>query len=203
MRKFVFLIMLLLCLNYVYASSKAYATIEIKVINRAPEISSLAFVPNEAYYDSTLECLPVIKDETPDTVKVDYMWYKNGILMENEGNKFSGFEDNDEITCEAIPIDSYGLKGEMKSVKTKILQSNIQVRILKPMLNTAGIGVNAKELQENTNIGAITGMVTGKNTGANSGLTLLFLLVLFAILLTGINIFGVLMHYSKKKKQSF
>jgi hypothetical protein len=173
-------------------TSVQYGTIKLTIENRPPVITSLTILPSEPYFDSVLECVAEIEDETPDTVAVDYKWYKNGILQDVTSGKFQG-QDNDEITCIATPTDALGLTGESKAADTKILPSPFHVKIMKPALGIMGIDANAEELTKGTSMSAVTGMVVGRGS---SEITLVFLLGIFALILVLLN--SILL-FSRKK----
>ncbi len=204
MRKQVSLLILLLSLIAVFeiaiAEQVQYAKINIEVINRPPSIKSLSILPDEPYYDSVLECNAIVDDEQPKEVSFEYTWYKNDVLLEDKTGKLDNLNDNDRIKCEALPIDKYGEKGETKIAEITILPSPIRVKIIKPILNIAGVKINAKELKESTEMSAITGMVTGSN--GNSQITLFFLLGIFAVILIILNLFGLIMAAKRKKLKS-
>ena len=123
------------------------------------------------------------------------MFNRNNVLLEDKTKTFSGFNDNDNITCIATPNDIYGAKGEAKKAQTMISESSITVRIMKPLLNIVGVNANAKQLNSGTNLNAITGMVTGQNE--DSGITLIFLLGIFLIILGAINVIFLFRHSNK------
>ena len=204
MRKSVSLLILLLSLivlsEIATAEQVQYAKINIEVINRPPNIKSLFILPDEPYYDSVLECNAIVDDEQPREVSFEYKWYKNDVLLEEKTGKLAKLNDNDRIKCEALPIDKYGEKGEIKTAEITILPSPIRVKIIKPILNMAGVKINAKELKESTEMSAITGMVTGSN--GNSQITLFFLLGIFAVILIILNLFGLIMAAKRKKIKS-
>jgi hypothetical protein len=185
-------------LPIVQAATIQYGEIRLTVENRPPRILSLIINPPEAYYDSVLKCDAIIDDEKPGTVDLKYKWYKNDVLLENDKSTLTGLKDNDKIRCEGTPTDENGALGETKSAETNILSSPVRVKIIKPILNAAGIAVSARDLVENTGVAAITGMVTGNKQG--SGITLLFLLGIFALILVGLNLVGVIIYLKRRFK---
>ena len=197
MRKFALLLILLIVSQISLAATVQYANISVTVLNRPPEIMSITILPEEAYYDSVLECVAEVSDEVPEKVSLEYRWHKNGELLGEEGKKLKDVKDNDEIRCEATPIDMHGEKGEMKSAEIKIFPMPVGIKVIKPVLNFVGVETSARELQQSISMNAVTGMVTGGGAG-NSGITVLFLLGIFAIILIGINIAGLVIAMKRK-----
>jgi hypothetical protein len=200
MRILALLLILLLSISFASATTSQYATIKVVIINRPPEISTISISPNEAYYDSTLTCNATIDDELPDKVTLNYNWYKNNKLLQEKSKTLTGVNENDVIKCEATPTDVEGAIGKTKSAETTILKSPVRVKLVKPILSAVGIQVSVKDLKEGTSISAVTGMVTGYRK--NSSITLIFLLGIFALILIGLNLFGFVMAFKRKKVKS-
>ncbi len=198
MRKLAVLLILLLILNFTMASDVQYGKINLTVVNRPPSINSLSILPEQPYYDSVLECKAVIDDETPEKVSLEYKWYSNGVLLEASTGELIGMKDNNLIRCEATPTDTEGEKGETKIAEIKILESPARVKIIKPLMNMAGINVSVQELKEETAMSALTGMVTGRTNYSN--IAVLFFLSIFALILIGLNMFGLVIGKRKKPK---
>lgn len=198
MRKYILLLILLLSLQLVTAASVQYGEIKLTVLNRPPIIKTIKILPEEPHYDSVLECFTEVNDETPETIVYEYEWYKDDILLEEKSNTLAEVHDNDIIRCSVILIDDFGESSKKKTAETIILTSPVRVRIIKPVLNLAGIEISAKEVKESTSMNAITGMVTGQRE--TSGITLIFVLGIFMFILVLINTVGLTIRIKRKIK---
>lgn len=89
--------------------------ISLNIINRPPLITDIRFNPETAFEDSTLECIATVNDEDPEETKLIYKWYMNNELVEITDNHLTGFNANDLVICEVIPVDIEGVRGEAKS----------------------------------------------------------------------------------------
>ena len=198
MRKYILLLILLLSLQLVTAATVQYGEIKLFVQNRPPIIKTINILPDEPHYDSVLECFTEIDDENPETVSFEYVWYKNNVLLNEKSNQLSDVNDNDLVKCSVTLTDDLGVVSEKKTAETIILTSPIRVRIIKPVLNMAGIAISAKEVKESTSMNAITGMVTGQRE--TSGVTLIFVLGIFIFILILINAVGLTIRINRKIK---
>ena len=200
MRKYILLLILLLSLQLVTAATVQYGEIKLFVQNRPPIIKTIEILPEEPHYDSILECFTEIDDEDPETVSFEYVWYKNDVLLNEQSSTLSDVTDDDVIKCSVTLTDDLGLEGDTKTAETIILASPIRVRIIKPVLNMAGIEISAKDIKESTSMNAITGMVTGQRE--TSGITLIFVLGIFMFILVLINAVGLTISIGRKRFKS-
>ncbi len=198
MRKYIILLILLLSLQLVTAASVQYGEIKLYVQNRPPIIKTIKILPEEPYYDSVLECFIEIDDENPETLTYEYEWYKNDLLIDEKSNKLANVDDNDVVRCLVVVTDDFGESSEKKTAQTVILESPVRVRLIKPVLNMAGIDITAKEIKESTSMNAVTGMVTGNRE--TSPITLFFTLGIFLFILILINAIGLTIRYTRKIK---
>jgi hypothetical protein len=183
MRKVASILIFLLMISQISASVVVYGTIKINVMNRPPRIVSLKIIPETAYYDSTISCIPSIDDETPETVSMDYTWKINSVKQENRKNSLSEFDENDTVECTALATDETGLISEPVTSKIIIYPAPANIVFVKSLVSLAGFKSETSEIVAGANL--ITGMVAGNKSG---GLDLLPLIVLTAVMLL-MNIF--------------
>lgn len=191
-------LLLILLIPCVLADNVQYAEIRFEVINRPPRITKLSFIPEDPYYDAILKCSPEIDDESPDTVSYFYSWYVNGNLVKQNSAFLADFSDNDIIRCESTPVDKHGEMGETKIIEVRILPSPVRVKFLKPVLNTVGVDVSAKELGVSTSMSAVTGMVTGQG---GSSITVFFFLAILLLIILALNLTGLLIRKIRSPTQ--
>lgn len=78
--------------------------------NRLPVVNSINMLPDPAYMNSTLDCVTDTTDADDDIVVVEYRWWRNSTLIQNQTAQTlssGNFNINDTITCEATPYDGY------------------------------------------------------------------------------------------------
>ncbi len=197
---FIFLILLFILIfsPSILASNLQYGEIKFTVINSPPIVKSIAFSTEKPYSDTTLRCFPEIYDESPNDVSIEYLWYINGERKENNKKEISGFKESDLVRCEILLIDIHGEKGDTKSAEIKILETPIQVKIIKHLVNLVDKKASIQEVKESIEMPAITGSVIGGSN--NPTVSILISIILFLTLLIGLNSFIVITKLRKKLK---
>lgn len=183
MKKWLFILIFLILVTAVHAEVQDTAIVTINIINQPPRITALSFSPIPAYEDSVLECKPDIVDEAPDNVEVEYKWYNNGVYFA-DAKKVDGFEEDDQLTCVAKPVDSLGLEGETVVRTIRIQKTPFATKAVMFVMGTLGVESNAQNtlaLQQQ-GLGSITGYVVSEMTIASSLMPLLLFLILLIVL---------------------
>lgn len=180
--------------------SIAKAEVSLGIINQPPAIAMININPEQAYSDSKLRCEVQVIDESADEVLVEYRWYKNSIMLEEKTNELSGFEEQDQITCQATPIDKFGLRGNSKTKTIQIKETTFATKATMFMLNTIGLETTTSEIVilQQQGMASVTGYVIGEVSASTSYIPLLLFLVI-VLLLVNLNIF---MRYKIKQRMN-
>lgn len=95
------------------ANAGIYGYVRITILASPPSIASIMITPQEAYYDSILNCEIELRGNNLSDAVLSYKWYVND---EFRGTKkqLTGFNVGDKVLCEAAVYDSLG-RGETKS----------------------------------------------------------------------------------------
>ena len=88
------------------ATSKAYATVSITVINPPPEITDVSF-SSDVVEGKEVGCEAEFFDNIPETVVLEKEWYVNDEFV-FVGESFSGFFEGDIVECLVTATDGYG-----------------------------------------------------------------------------------------------
>jgi len=78
------------------------------VLNTAPEVTSVALSPSDAYTDDTLTALVSTTDADGDSVSLIYSWTVGGTVVYSGGSALDGdlyFDKEDEVAVSATPSD--------------------------------------------------------------------------------------------------
>ena len=186
MGKFIsLLIIFILSATLVSAESAVSGKVTIKIINRPPDISKIWITPDPAYPDSRIQCNTEASDELPDKVSYTYSWYRNDVLLPQKTPSIENMEADDEIRCEAVPLDIEGKAGEMKSASVKIQDMPLQVKLIKPALNTLGIKASTQDILKTASFSSITGNVVGAGSHGSSSI---LLMLIFIMVIVNINL---------------
>jgi hypothetical protein len=180
------LIVFILYLNISLATTTAIGKVRINILNSPPIIQKMQIIPEELYPDSIAECTADVMDELPLEVKYYYRWYKNDVLLKENSKNLQNFNENDKITCKIIPEDLHGVKGLVKNISANIKEIPVQVKIMKPVLNSVGIETTTAELLKQTSMKSITGNVIGTTDAASSSLILL--IIIFFLIIINLNL---------------
>jgi hypothetical protein len=172
----------------------AQAIVIVNIINNPPQITSISFSPSKAYSDSILTCLPEVQDEAPQYVTYIFSWYKNSeLLLAENSASLSGFAEDNQITCEAIPLDVIDQRGPAFSATIKIQKTPFVAKAELVTLSLLGIKTTTAELLElnKQGIGSLTGYVASEIGSAPTQASYVGLLaaIILLILLIDLNIF--------------
>lgn len=179
--------------NKTIAPAVAYAHVYVYIINNPPKILDLSFAPAIAYSDSIVSCIPTVQDEAPEYVTYNFRWYRNGELIPAQTKStLSGFGENDQITCEAVPIDSANQSGAAFSKSLTIQKTPLMAKAELLAFSAMGAKADTEKVLELNQQGltAVTGYVISES-GSGSQLPVFGLLfaLLLLLLLVDINIF--------------
>ena len=176
------------------STATAQAIVMVNIINNPPMITSISFSPIVAYSDSILTCLPTVQDEAPQYVTYIFRWYSNGELLPADNQaSLSGFGEDSQITCEAIPIDVISQRGPAFSGTIKIQKTPLIAKAELATLSTIGIKTSTAKLLElnQQGIGSLTGYVVSEigSTPNQSPYAGLLVALIILILLIDLNVF--------------
>ena len=158
----------------------------IEVINNPPEITSLSIL--EPYKDTNLNCEAKFKDEK-DTITLNYKWYKNNELIENQNTNILSqefFNKDDIIKCSVLPYDNVQY-GEEKNITVQILPISLRTKAQKVFLNLlTEEEITSKDIKSNSITGlAITNIKSNPTSLLNN---IIYFLLIILFLLTLINV---------------
>lgn len=176
------------------------ATVSLRIINQPPRLIALTFSPKVAYQDSILQCNPEVKDEVPDKIELQYKWYINGNKIANTPT-LDGFEEDDQITCEALALDHNGLKSNTLTRTIQIQKTPTTTKAAMFVMNALGVQTTTQKTLElqSQGMASITGFVVGE---MNIGGTMLPIILFLLILVVLININLTMRYLIKKRSQS-
>ncbi|MBU2634649.1 MAG: hypothetical protein KJ674_05420 [Nanoarchaeota archaeon] len=185
MKKVLIILIFLILISNVDANSVT-GYVFLEVINEPPEIISLSIL--EPYEDTNLFCDIKFKDEK-DTIDLNYKWYKNNQLIENQNtealsNEF--YKKDDKITCSVLPHDGTQY-GEQKNITTQILPINLKTKAQKTFLNLFSTeDITSKEIQQNSITGLAVSNIKANPTPLFNNIIYFLLIILFLIILVDI-----------------
>jgi hypothetical protein len=94
--------------------------------NTAPEISSLSISPSDVYTNDILTATVESTDADGDTVTLAYVWYVDGIEVDETGNTLDGsiyFDRDQEVILEVTPSDGTDIGSLVDTGAITILNS--------------------------------------------------------------------------------
>jgi hypothetical protein len=109
-------------------SPYAEGYVNIEIINRVPEITSISLEPKEIYDDSDVSCNVFVDDEAPELIRLE--------------KKFSITEN--QISCSIIAIDVASQRSPEKTVVAVIKKAPIETKLIKNGLNLLGAELNTE-----------------------------------------------------------
>jgi len=192
---FSLLFILIIVSPFAMAEAKAHAYVTLTIINKNPEIVSLKIEPKMFYEDSQVTCIAEVDDEQPDRVKTIYAWYVNDEFVQRSST-FSGFSENDKVTCKAIAFDSAEQMSKEAIFSGFVQQTPSKAQNAKFLGMIAGTEINTEKALklEEQGIMAITGYTVSNSSYVNEG-GIVVILIVVAMLATLFNI----RHYLKRR----
>lgn len=113
-------------LNPATAENETFQTkgyIYLTINNPVPELTSLE-ITSPVYPYSRISCMAEFTDNAPETVRLKYRWYADGILISEE-ESVSGIQAGKEVRCEATAYDSIGQPSNTLTANTTVQQLNV------------------------------------------------------------------------------
>jgi hypothetical protein len=175
----------------------------VNIINNPPEITDIGFSPEVAYSDSVVECVPAVIDEVPKEVRFEYRWHINGNIVDSRENKISGFREGESVSCEALPIDVAGQRGEALSKVITIKETPLNTKVELAVFNAMGVKINAEKMLglESQGLGAMTGYVVEEMSSSGQDASYMGILVALVLLFVLVDINLVIRYIIKRRHQ--
>lgn len=193
-RLFGALVLVVVCLSFCLANEQT-GSVAISIINRPPKITDVSVVPENAYPDSVLRCVPVVEDERVDEVFFEYEWRVNGELSVEENSEFINARAGDVVECSVIGYDNQGAWSNTVSASVSILEPSQRLKLTRAIL---GVFEDAdyEKAAEIEDAGGITGYVVYEGMGEQN---VKWTLGIIVFLVTVINLNLVLRHRNKHR----
>lgn len=184
MKLILFIIVFLLLPILTYSAQRDTAIITLTIINLPPVINNVSFSSSDIYSDMEVTCYADIFDEDIKNLKIEYSWYIND-FQKAAGQSFSGFNENDYVSCRVTATDSAGVKSKEVGSGFFVKQVPQESKLIKNFVNSIGGKIDLKKANELNNDGviSITGFVISENVSNGNIIIVLAVLVIVLLLI--------------------